>query len=415
MTQVWCGIPVYNNAGTIADVVRRCREQIGDVVVVDDGSSDADLRELLKPLGVTVIRHAANLGKGAALLTAFEYAAQRGGQYMVTLDGDGQHFPEDIPRFLPRLSPNTILIGARREVVGTMPQSSLFGRDFSDFWVCIECGRAVTDTQSGFRAYPLPHVLELRLNSRHYNLEVEVVTRAVWAGLKIESVPIRVRYMEPAQRVSSFRPFRDNLRISLMHTRLVLRQLAPIPHRRHHSSDYREDAKERSCAKNTNQTIPLRATSLISCNFLFLRQDFPRSRSFVPLRATSRPSRLRGNIFWFLKRVCEENSSPLGLAATAALSTLLGILLWPWGVIAVAYLAIQLHLNKIVALAVLALCVPKAVPEFCAWVGRSVVHVGATPGWTRFVGAHIVAFTVSPAAALLVYAVARRFQQEHGK
>jgi glycosyltransferase involved in cell wall biosynthesis len=386
MTQVWCGIPVYNNAGTIADVVRRCREQIGDVVVVDDGSSDADLRELLKPLGVTVIRHAANLGKGVALLTAFEYAAQHGGQYMVTLDGDGQHFPEDIPRFLPRLSPDSILIGARREVVGTMPQSSLFGRDFSDFWVCIECGWAVSDTQSGFRAYPLPHVLELRLNSRHYNLEVEVVTRAVWAGLKIESVPIRVRYMEPPQRVSSFRPFRDNLRISLMHTRLVLRQLAPIPHRRHHSSDYRGDAKERSCAKNTNQTIPLRATS-----------------------------RLRVFAVNLLKRLCEENSSPLGLAAAAALSTLLGILLWPWGVIAVAYLAIRLHLNKIVALAVLALCIPKALPEFCVRVGRSVVHVGATPGWTRFVGAHIVAFTVSPAAALLVYAVARRFQREHGK
>jgi len=361
-------------------VVRRCREQISDIVVVDDGSSDADLRQLLKPLDVTVIRHAANLGKGVALMTAFEYAAQRGGQYMVTLDGDGQHFPEDIPRFLPRLSPDTILIGARRQVVGTMPQASLFGREFSDFWVCIESGRAVTDTQSGFRAYPLPHILELRLNSRHYNLEVEVVTRAVWAGLKIESVPIRVRYMEPAQRVSSFRPFRDNLRISLMHTRLILRQLAPIPHRRHHSSDYREDAKS---AKNTNIITSLRALRVFAVNL------------FESLWA--------------------ENSSPLGLAAAAALSALLGILLWPWGAIAVAYLAIRLHLNKIVALAVLALCAPRALPEFCASVGRSVVHVGASPGWTRFVGAHIVAFTVAPAAALLVYAVARRFQQEHGK
>jgi glycosyltransferase involved in cell wall biosynthesis len=379
MTQVWCGIPVYNNAGTIADVVRRCREQISDIVVVDDGSSDADLRQLLKPLGVTVIRHAANLGKGAALMTAFGYAAERGGQYMVTLDGDGQHLPEDIPRFLPRLSPDTLLIGERREVVGTMPPASLFGREFSDFWVCIESGRAVSDTQSGFRAYPLRHILELRLNSRHYNLEVEVVTRAVWAGLKTESVPIRVRYMEPGQGVSSFRPFRDNLRISLMHTRLVLRQLAPIPHRRHHSSDYREDAKG---AKNTNLTIPLRA-----------------------LRA------LRVFAVNLLKRVWEENSSPLGLAAAAGLSALLGILLWPWGVIAVAYLAIRLHLNKFVALTALALCVPRALPKFCAGVGQSVVHVGATPGWTRFVGAHIVAFVASPAAALLVYAVARRFQE----
>jgi glycosyltransferase involved in cell wall biosynthesis len=383
MTQVWCGIPVYNNAGTIADVVRRCREQISDIVVVDDGSSDADLRELLKPLGVNVIRHAANLGKGAALMTAFGYAAERGGQYMITLDGDGQHFPEDIPRVLPRLSPDTLIIGARREVVGTMPPSSLFGQEFSDFWVCIESGRDVEDTQSGFRVYPLRYIPELRVNSRHYNWEVEVVTRAVWAGLKTESVPIRVRYMEPGKRVSSFRPFRDNLRLSLMHTRLVLRQLAPVPHRRHHDSDYREDAKARSCAKNMNDTTLL-------------------------LRATSR---LRVFAVNLSKRVWRENSSPLGLAAAAGVSVLLGILLWPCGVIAVAYLAIRLHLNKAVAVATLALCVPRALPEFCARVGQSVVHAGATPGWTRFVGAHIVAFVAAPAATLLVYAVARRFQE----
>ena len=80
MSEIWCGIPVFNNAGTIADVVSRCRRQIADVVVIDDGSTDADLRELLKPLDVPVIRHPTNLGKGKALLTAFNYAAGRGGE-----------------------------------------------------------------------------------------------------------------------------------------------------------------------------------------------------------------------------------------------------------------------------------------------------------------------------------------------
>ena len=248
MTQVWCGIPVYNNAGTIADVVRRCREQISDIVVVDDGSSDADLRQLLKPLGVTVVRHAANLGKGAALLTAFGYAAERGGQYMVTLDGDGQHFPEDIPRFLPRLSPDAILIWCAARSWERCRRRACLAGTFRISGSALNPAAPPAIPRAGL-CLSAARILELRLNSRHYNLEVEVVTRAVWAGLRIESVPIRVRYMEPAQRVSSFRPFRDNLRISLMHTRLVLRQLAPIPHRllgERHSMDYREGAKERS-------------------------------------------------------------------------------------------------------------------------------------------------------------------------
>ena len=353
MSDIWCGIPVYNNAGTIADVVSRCRDQIADIVVVDDGSTDADLRELLKPLNVAVVRHPNNLGKGAALLTTFDFAAERGGKYLITLDGDGQHFPEDIPQFVSQLAPDTILIGSRRQVIGNMPHSSRFGREFSDFWICVETGKKVSDTQSGFRAYPLQSVRKLRLHSRHYNFEVEVVSRGLWAGLKTASVPIRVRYAEGAERVSSFRPVVDNARISLVHARLVLRQLTPIPHRR-----------------------------VFSCE--------PGARTFGE----------------FVKAICFENSTPLGLAAAVAVSALLGILLWPWGIFAVAYVAIRLHLNKLVALMTLLLCVPKSLPAFCVRVGQAV----ASPGWARFVGAHIVAFVVSPVAAVLVYAIARRFQ-----
>ena len=79
MIQIWCGIPVYNNAATICDVARRCREQIANIVVVDDGSTDADLRELLKSLDIAVVRHPSNLGKGVALLTAFRHGAVRYG------------------------------------------------------------------------------------------------------------------------------------------------------------------------------------------------------------------------------------------------------------------------------------------------------------------------------------------------
>jgi hypothetical protein len=358
MTQIWCGIPVYNNAATIADVARRCREQIANVVVVDDGSTDADLREILKPLDVSVIRHPSNLGKGAALLTAFRYVAERGAQYLITLDGDSQHFPEDIPVFLPRLETDTILIGSRDKIVGDMPRSSHFGRDFSDFWICVESGEMLRDTQSGFRAYPVKPALDLRLASRHYNLEMEIISRAVWAGLDVKCVPIRVEYFDGEKRVSHFRPILDNLRISLLHTRLVLRQLLPIPHRRV-------------------------------------------SGGLAPSSLT--PGQ-------WIRQLCAQNSSPMGLAAAAALSVLLSILLWPWGPIVVLYVAMRLHLNKIMVLANLAICLPRALPEFCLTVGRTVLHPNVSPFLQWYVGSRIVGFLVSPVLALVVYGVASQFR-----
>ncbi|HEX4055317.1 MAG TPA: glycosyltransferase family 2 protein [Tepidisphaeraceae bacterium] len=360
MTQICCGIPVYNNAATIADVARRCRGQIAGVVVVDDGSTDADLRDLLKTLDVTVVRHPSNQGKGAALLTALQFAAERGAEYLLTIDGDGQHFPEDIPRFLSRLSPDAILLGSRETIVGDMPRSSLFGREFSDFWICVESGASLRDTQSGFRVYPVKHVLNLRLVCRRYNFEMEILTRAIWAGLSVLSVPVRVWYPNRSERVSSFRPFMDNLRISLLHARLVARRLLPIPHRR--------------------------------------------------LPGVSSPvSRTPGQ---WLKHLWTENSSPLGLAAAAALSVLLCILLWPWGPIAAAYLALRWHLNKMVVLASMAACLPRALPAFCIGVGRSVLRPDVSPFLVWYVGSHIVAFLAAPALALLVYNVARRFRAE---
>ena len=237
MNKIWCGIPVYNNAATIADVVARAKQHVENIVVVDDGSTDTDLRYLLQGHGATVVRHESNRGKGAALLTAFRHAEANGGQYMITLDGDGQHFPEDIPLFLPQLSPGVILLGRRDEVTGEMPRSSRFGRRFSDFWIYVETGTKVSDSQSGFRAYPLRHLLALDMWSRHYNFEMEILTRAIWAGFSVKSVPIRVWYPEAEKRVSSFRPVMDNFRISRVHVRLLVRRLLPIPHRQLYIAD----------------------------------------------------------------------------------------------------------------------------------------------------------------------------------
>ena len=102
----------------------------------------------------------------------------------MTLDGDGQHFPEDIPRLIAAIAPDTIVVGRRDEITGDRPPSSHFGQAFSDFWIEVESGAAVRDTQSGFRVYPLEPLADLPLALRHYTFEVEVLTRALWAGLR---------------------------------------------------------------------------------------------------------------------------------------------------------------------------------------------------------------------------------------
>ncbi len=350
--RVWCGIPAHNNAATIIGVVQRCRRELAHVIVVDDGSSDADLTELLRPVDVVVIRHPKNLGKGAALLTMFRYAAEQGGEYLVAIDGDGQHFPEDIPKFLEHLETATMVIGRREQVSGVMPKSSLFGRDFSDFWICVETGANLSDTQSGFRVYPLQRVLELPLGARHYNFEIEVITRWIWAGLNVGSVPIRVWYPDAAERVSSFRPILDNLRLSWMHTKLVTRQLVPFPHWRIGDA------------------------------------PIPGKRSWIG-----------------------ENSTPLGLAMAVGVSILISVVMWPFGVIAVLYLAMRLHLNKIMALTGVLLCMPIQ-SRFCEWIGQLLLpRSGNRMQW--FVGAHIVGVLLAVVTGLIVYCVAGHWRIEH--
>jgi len=225
---------VHNNAGTIRDVALRCRDIVPNVLIVDDGSRDADLRELMADTGIPVIRHDTNRGKGQALLTAARAVNDRGGATMIAIDGDGQHYPEDLRAFLPVIAeePDAIVIGERDMSGPNVPGSSRFGRKFSDFWLRLETGLPLRDTQSGFRAYPVRHFLALVCAGRRYDFEVEILARAAWAGLPIRNVPIRVWYPPAAERVSSFRPFFDNFWLTHRHVLLVTRRFLPLPHRK---------------------------------------------------------------------------------------------------------------------------------------------------------------------------------------
>lgn len=218
-------IPTYNNAGTLGTVLIKVLEQDLPVIVVNDGSTD-DTSDILKCFDTTieVISHPVNKGKGVALATGLKAAIRKGFRYAITLDSDGQHYPEDIPVFREAIrdAPDTLLIGARNLVSNNMPGKNTFANKFSNFWFHLETGIRLTDTQSGFRLYPLQKLKDLRLYTSKYEYELEIIVRAAWCGVPVKNIPVRVYYPPERERISHFRPLRDFTRISILNAILVL-------------------------------------------------------------------------------------------------------------------------------------------------------------------------------------------------
>jgi hypothetical protein len=227
-------IPVFNHRDGLRDVVQRALSQCPTVIVVDDGSTDGGA-DTLEGVPVTLVRLPRNGGKGAALLSGAAEAARAGATHIITLDADGQHYPEDIPLFIKAVAehPCAVVVGNRNFSVPHVPGSSRFGRAFSAFWMRVQTGARVNDMQSGFRAYPLPVFNCLKTTEPGYAFEVEVLVRAVWAGFEVREIDIRVYYPPAEARVSHFKALEDNVRISLLNTRLTIRALMPVPFRQH--------------------------------------------------------------------------------------------------------------------------------------------------------------------------------------
>ena len=196
------------------------------ILVVDDGSTDGSGagRPGARADGIgVVLAHARNRGKGAALRTALNEALARGHSHLVTLDGDGQHYAEDIPALVEaaRGAPDTLFVGLRDLAGANVEGASRFGRAFSNFWVRVQTGVRLPDSQSGFRVYPVAPVLSLGSRARAYDFEVEVLVLAARAGLRLDSRPIGVHYPPREERVSHFHKLWDNVRISWVNTRLL--------------------------------------------------------------------------------------------------------------------------------------------------------------------------------------------------
>ena len=220
-------IPAYNEAATIRDLVERVLKIVPEVVVVDDGSSDATAEEL-SGLPVTLLRNERNLGKAASLWKGFEYALSRGVQRVVTLDGDGQHRPEDIARLLSTAErfPGNIVIGARLHDKKNFPARRYYANQFARFWISWAAGYPIADTQSGFRVYPAALLTRLRRSDVTWNgfvFESEILIAAGSRGVRSIAVAIPGIYPKQA-RPSHFRPVYDIARIVVMVAGQLLRR-----------------------------------------------------------------------------------------------------------------------------------------------------------------------------------------------
>ena len=328
--RIWCAIPVYDHAKTLLKVAARAAAHL-PVVVVDDGSTDLRPRHLraLKQLGVRLLRHDANRGKGAAILTALHAAAAEQIDYLVTLDADGQHFPEDLPRFVQAIqtAPRETLFVGSRDFGENVPSASRFGRAFANFWLRVETGEVCHDCQSGFRAYPVAATLRLNCRARRYAFEAEVLARAAWGGIILQDLPIQVFY--PKKRISHFNLLRDNLRLSATHAALVCRRLLPWP-----------APWVVAAPKPRPQVLPL------------LRH---------PLRS--------------LRELSTQNATPAGLAAAAAVGTLIAVLpIFGLHTVVILYAAARLHLNQLMAFSIQHLFAPPLSPFLCIEVGYYLQH-----------------------------------------
>lgn len=216
-------IPTYNNAGTIADVVHRALSYCLDVIVVCDGSTDETLDILQSIEGITIVSYAKNAGKGCALKRGFKKALEMGFAYAITLDADGQHFPEDISVMLQanQKNPGALIVGQRKDLdKAERDAGSKFANAFANFWFAVQTGRRLKDTQTGFRLYPLKKLYGLSLLTSRYEAELELLVFASWHGVKIVSTPVNVWYPKPEERVSHFRPIADFSRIFILNTLL---------------------------------------------------------------------------------------------------------------------------------------------------------------------------------------------------
>jgi glycosyltransferase involved in cell wall biosynthesis len=237
MFQPCAVIPVYDHEHAVGAVLRAVLDHGLPCILVDDASRPScaavlDRLAAAHPGRVLLERHAINQGKGGAVLTGFKRAALAGYSHVLQLDADGQHDAGDIASFLAAGArhPNAVIAGCPI-YDESVPKLRLYARYLTHVWVWINTlSLAITDAMCGFRVYPVAPVLALAARRRlglRMNFDIEILVRLYWDGVAVVNHPTRVGY--PADGVSHFQAWTDNVLITRMHTALFFGMLPRIP------------------------------------------------------------------------------------------------------------------------------------------------------------------------------------------
>ncbi len=208
-------IPAFNEAPYIANVVKGTQPHVEQVVVIDDGSGDGTA-QVARAAGATCLRSDTNCGKASALRTGIAFACAQDFTHVITLDGDGQHLPEDIPGLL-RVAEETgadLVIGARFFDRARMPRPRYYSNTIGSRLASALVGCEIRDSQSGFRLFRLDKLRETKLRSRCYELEMEILIKMARSGCTIAHAPVHMVY-DDGQARSKMKPVRDTVRICL--------------------------------------------------------------------------------------------------------------------------------------------------------------------------------------------------------
>jgi len=311
-------LATYNNEKTLPEILDGVLAYTREIILINDGSTDATTDLLQAYPQIIQIHLPKNKGKGNALKKGFKKALELGYERAITLDTDGQHFPDDLPVFVEAIEATThkdaFLIGDRNMNQANVLASSARGNRMSGFWMRTMTGLELADTQSGFRLYPIKALQKIKFLTwtQKFEFETEVIVRAHWRGIPVKNIPIKVLY--PKDRVSHFRPFMDIARIVVLIIGfLIIKGVYIVPR------DVWRRLKKKGFKK-------------------FLLEDFLGSKD-----------------------------APKKKALSIALGVFLGLSpLWGFHTVIVIFLAIFLRLNKVIAFAFSNISLPPFIP-FVLW------------------------------------------------
>jgi glycosyltransferase involved in cell wall biosynthesis len=215
-------IPAYNAEATLRGVIEGVKRSRFDIVVVDDGSTDSTPR-IVREMGVTLLRHPENRGKGRALRTGFNYVIEHGYEAVITIDADGQHDPADIPRFveLYRQGRPDIIIGSRAAQFNEMPWLRRFWNQLGAKAVSRLTKTPVSDSQSGYRLVRTDVIGDLQLTTSTYEMEMELLIKACKKGYRVVTMDV-IGHAINDTSTSHFRPVVDTFKICMLYLRSLL-------------------------------------------------------------------------------------------------------------------------------------------------------------------------------------------------